>query len=90
MNVLLEALAAAPDDAAALKPLASMDALIVRWGGLPEGLKKQDFITTVRKKKADFKAKKMWGTPVEIAYEKIIYSIGQAQSTSLNVPGGIY
>ena len=67
----------APNDEAALADsLDEMRRFIRRASGLPQGITKQELITTIRRRKA----KKYWPTNVEIAYQDLLYEIQYQQS----------
>ena len=73
-------LAESNDEAAIVKDLNDLQALVARGGGLPLGIKKDELFKVIRSKKA----KGFWPTKCEIAYQSLQGEIRFQQSPNLD------
>eukprot|EP00980_Cylindrotheca_fusiformis_P004526 scaffold961_cov122-Cylindrotheca_fusiformis.AAC.34 len=68
------------NEEALIQDLTELKRLVIKTGGLPLGIKKDELFKTIRTKKA----KGFWPTPVEIAYQSLISEISFQQSPNLD------
>eukprot|EP00639_Heterosigma_akashiwo_P002640 CAMPEP_0194581214 /NCGR_PEP_ID=MMETSP0292-20121207/14738_1 /TAXON_ID=39354 /ORGANISM="Heterosigma akashiwo, Strain CCMP2393" /LENGTH=159 /DNA_ID=CAMNT_0039434857 /DNA_START=88 /DNA_END=567 /DNA_ORIENTATION=- len=68
----------ATTDDAAIAAMDELSKLVFTREQMPASVKKDVLLKTFRKKKNDFKAAGKWGTPTEIAYERMIGEIDRS------------
>jgi hypothetical protein len=68
--------------------LDNLTKFVLEQKGLPQGIKKQQLITDIRKVKRAGKDGGYWKKDAEISYEQLIYSINYQQVREVEVLGG--
>lgn len=73
------ALESAKTEPEIIKGLDDLTKFVLEQRGLPQGIKKQQLITDIRKVKKAGKDGQYWNKDAEISYEQLIYSINYQQ-----------
>lgn len=78
----MAALESAKTEPEIIKGLDDLTKFVLEQRGLPQGIKKQQLITDIRKVKKAGKDGQYWNKDAEISYEQLIYSINYQQVCS--------